>query len=296
VTADAAVPDIWDPAEYQRYAALRVVRPTLDLLARVRHAGPRLVVDLGCGPGDAAELVAGHWPGVPVIGVDISPAMLAEARKRTRPGRLEFRHADLRTWCPDPGRPVDVLLAGAVLQWIPDHIGLLPRFAGFLPAGGVLGFQMPVTAGEVDRIIYELCDGDDWRERLATAERRPVCAPVEYLAALTEAGLNTETWETTYTWVLDGADGIFQYALGAGLRPMLARLEPAEGRRFLADFAARVNDAHPPTVVAGRTVQVLPARRIFVVGRKPDDLADVTPLSAPSSASGSSSRTAPLSL
>jgi trans-aconitate 2-methyltransferase len=279
MAAVAGAPDIWDPAEYQRYGELRVVRPALDLLARVRHAAPRFIVDLGCGPGDATELVADYWPTARVLGVDISHAMLAEARKRTRPGRLEFRHADLRTWRPNPDQSVDVLLASAVLQWIPDHLGLLRSFAGFLSVGGVLGFQMPVTAGEVDRIIYELCDSDDWCEPLGSAERRMVCEPVEYLAALTAAGLNAEMWETTYTWVLDGEDGIFQYALGAGLRPMLARLDPAEGRRFLAAFATRVTDAHPPTVVAGRTVQILPARRIFVVGRKPLDVAEVTPLS-----------------
>ena len=67
----------------------------LDLLARVRHPRPRLVVDLGCGPGNNTELIAEHWPKALVIGVDSSPDMIAAAREREQPGHLEFRQADL---------------------------------------------------------------------------------------------------------------------------------------------------------------------------------------------------------
>jgi SAM-dependent methyltransferase len=51
----------------------------------VRGAGP--VADVGCGPGHVAAYLAGL--GVPVVGIDLAPAMVAAARRR-HPG-LAFR-------------------------------------------------------------------------------------------------------------------------------------------------------------------------------------------------------------
>ena len=41
---------MWDPDQYQRFAGERA-RPFFELLARVGATDPRLVADLGCGPG-----------------------------------------------------------------------------------------------------------------------------------------------------------------------------------------------------------------------------------------------------
>ena len=59
----------------------------LDLLARVRHPKPRLIADLGCGPGNNTELIARRWPEALVIGLDSSADMIAAARERERPVR-----------------------------------------------------------------------------------------------------------------------------------------------------------------------------------------------------------------
>ncbi len=40
----------WDPEQYVRFADERG-RPFHDLIARVGATAPRLIVDLGCGPG-----------------------------------------------------------------------------------------------------------------------------------------------------------------------------------------------------------------------------------------------------
>jgi hypothetical protein len=53
------------------------------------------------------------------------------------------------------------------------------------------------------------------------------------------------------------------------LRPVLARLGPADAERFLAEYASRVGEAFPPVSLGGRTVQMRPNRRIFAVGCKP---------------------------
>lgn len=65
-------------------------------LDRLEHP-PRSVLDLGTGTGKAARLVAERFPTAEVVGVDLAPAMVAEA-ERLLPdelaGRVSFEVAD----------------------------------------------------------------------------------------------------------------------------------------------------------------------------------------------------------
>ena len=81
---------MWDPGQYRRYGDERA-RPFFDLLARVAAADPRLVLDLGCGPGELTATLAERWPDADVIGVDSSAAMIESARSGAqRDGRPSF--------------------------------------------------------------------------------------------------------------------------------------------------------------------------------------------------------------
>jgi trans-aconitate 2-methyltransferase len=195
----------------------------LDLLARVRHPGPRLVVDLGCGPGNNTELIAERWPQARVLGVDSSPDMIAAARERERPGHLEFHLGDLTTWKPD--EPADVVLLNAVLQWIPGHAALLPGLVAMLAPSGVLGFQMPghmpgVSSSFLMDIAREMISEPEWRDKAGGAYHdNELLDPVGYITALGDAGLRAEAWETRYTYPLPGSGRLVEYASGAVLRP-----------------------------------------------------------------------------
>jgi trans-aconitate 2-methyltransferase len=260
--------DIWDPDAYLRWTHPRT-RAVRDLLGNVDHPGPRLIVDLGCGPGNNTELVAGRWPDALVVGVDSSARMIEAARSRQRPGRLEFREGDLREWQPDD-RP-DVVLASAVLQWVPDHLAVLPRLAGFLAPGGVLGFQMPGgTRGSVMGIAHELAATQAWRDKLGDAlDSATVHAATDYLTVLGDAGLEAEAWETHYWFPLAGEGSLVEYAAGSVLRSALSRLSPRDADQFLAEYAGRLRAAQPARLVAGRPVEVLRQHRVFAVGRRP---------------------------
>lgn len=89
----------WDPDRYLAYADERG-RPFVDLLARVHAETPKVVVDLGCGPGNLTALLADRWPGASVTGIDSSPQMIAAAREVLG---VTWEVADLRDWArPDP--------------------------------------------------------------------------------------------------------------------------------------------------------------------------------------------------
>ena len=61
------------------------------------EATPRRALDLGTGTGKAARLVAERFPEADVVGVDLAPEMVAEARRLLPPtlaGRVGFEVAD----------------------------------------------------------------------------------------------------------------------------------------------------------------------------------------------------------
>jgi trans-aconitate 2-methyltransferase len=269
---------MWDPDQYQRFAGQRA-RPFFELLARVGATDPRLVADLGCGPGGLTAALAARWPGAEVVGVDSSPEMIraagalpaaawpaaggAESRQAPA-GRLSFVLADLREW--RPARPADVIISNAALQWVPDHLAVLARWPVMLAAGGWLAFQVPGNFDQPShQILTELASSQRWRPLLREVRRsRQAAQPAEYLDLLASAGCDVDAWETTYLHVLPGDDPVLDWYKGTGLRPVLAALGPELAAEFTAEYGARAREAYP----AAPYGTVLPFRRVFVVASR----------------------------
>ena len=196
--------------------------------------------------------------------------MIEAARPRQRPGHLEFRDGDLREWRPD--EPPDVGLANAVLQFTPDHLKLLRRWAGFLAPGGELGVQLPASlAGSTDSIMdiaLEQIESPAWRDLLSgSLKNKAVFSPLDYRTTLGDAGLEAEAWETAYSFPLTGAGSVAQYSAGSVIRPALSRLSAADAARFLAEYADRLRARQPARQLRGQPVEILRQRRVFAVGR-----------------------------
>src|SRR5690606_20432390 len=160
----------WSAHQYLKFEDERT-RPARDLLAQVPVANPRRVVDLGCGPGNSTELLAGRWAQAEVSGIDSSLDMLSEARARL-PG-VSFGLGDAGTW--RPSEPVDVIFANAVFQWLPDHPAVLRRLIGCLAPGGALAVQMPDNLGEPShRLMREAAADMPFAGKIAEAARDPL--------------------------------------------------------------------------------------------------------------------------
>ena len=256
---------MWDPGTYQRFAGERS-RPFFDLLARVRASDPGHVVDLGCGPGNLTAALAQRWPKANVVGVDSSPEMIsaAQAEAARQPG-LSFTLGDLREWRPP--RPVDVLVANAVLQWVPGHMDLVRGWPDLLSPGGWLAIQLPGNFDQPSHaILRDLVSSARWRPLLASAAlNRQAPDPAEYLDLLAPTGCVVDAWETTYLHVLPGDDPVTEWYRGTGLRPVLAALDPAQAGEFLAAYGEQARAAYPRRPYG----TVLPFRRVFVVARRP---------------------------
>ena len=263
--------DLWNAQQYLRFADDRL-RPFLDLVTQLDPDGDvHTVADLGCGPGNATALLVDWWPDARIVGVDSSPAMIETARRQAVPGQVEFELGDLRDWHPD-GK-VDVLLANAVLQWVPDHLDLLPALAAQLAPGGVFGFQVPGNFQAPTHLaLAEL--KQKWADRIPAGLEQPGSHdPAVYLEKLAESGLEPDVWETTYTYVLPADPdekvpcGVTEFVRGTALRPVVNALDPADAAEFVAEYDALVRKAYPVRTLGDRTVQLLPYRRIFAIGR-----------------------------
>jgi trans-aconitate 2-methyltransferase len=234
---------VWDPARYLQYADERA-RPFHELLARVPDLpGCRWVVDLGCGTGALTAHLARRWPTARVTGVDSSAEMLAAADPQALAAGVQLVRADLRNWLPEA--PVDVLVTNATLQWVPDHLELLPRLAGLLAPGGLLALQVPGNTGEPSHVLLrELAHSPRWRPYVGEdrVARPAAYGPREYFDVLVGAGLAVDAWETTCLHVLPGDDAVLALGLrdcpAAGARGSAGRRRPRGLRRRVRCGAA----------------------------------------------------------
>jgi trans-aconitate 2-methyltransferase len=253
---------MWDPDQYRHFGDERS-RPFFDLVGRVAAEHPAVVVDLGCGPGTLTAALARRWPSAEVRGIDNSPEMVkvAQALPVDSGQRLSFALGDVRDWAPDG--VVDVIVSNAVLQWVPDHLAVLARWAGFVSEGGWLAVQVPGNFDQPSHVVLrEIVGSGRWRPLLAGVQlNRSTASPAEYLDLLAGMGFEVDAWETTYLHVLHGDDAVVDWYQGTGLRPVLAALNPGQADEFLAEYRDRIAAAYP----AASYGTPFPFRRVFAV-------------------------------
>ena len=251
---------VWDPATYLEFADERS-RPFIDLLSRVNAAHPRLVVDLGCGPGQLTASLADRWPDAQILGLDSSPEMIKQAAEFASQ-RVSFQVQDLRDW--RPAAPVDVIISNATLQWVQGHRGLLPDLVNALSQDGWLAFQVPGNFGEPSHLLLRQLAADARYAPMLTEVTWPSSADAaSYLADLAGLGCSVDAWETTYLHVLTGPHPVFRWISGTGARPVLQALPDDLRAQFIAEYQELLTAAYP----ARAHGTLLPFRRIFVVAR-----------------------------
>lgn len=259
----------WNPAQYLQYEGERL-RPALDLIARIAIATPGLVVDLGCGAGNVARMLAARWPTARIAGVDGDESMLARARAATASDpRYTWTRADIGAWRPDA--PANVVFSNAALHWLDDHRRLFPRLMASVAPGGVLAVQMPDNFEAPSHVaLFDTAQSSRWAPRLSTLVRaHPVSPLADYHAWLAPHAVTLDLWRTTYIQRLtdrdDGEHPVVAWLRGAALTPFLAALSPAEQDAFVADYASRVAPAYPR---GDEGTTLFPFSRIFIVAQR----------------------------
>jgi trans-aconitate 2-methyltransferase len=246
---------VWNVAQYEKFGDERS-RPFFDLLARVPDRPCRRIVDLGAGTGELTRTLCDRWPEASVVGVDNSESMLAAARSRAIPGRLEFVLHDLATFTAEP---FELVVSNAALHWVDDHERALARLRGLLTSGGRLAIQMPRNFDQPSHTILS----DLVTPLLPNYRLRSVAEPEWYFAKLAKLGFVSEIWETTYLHVLQGDDAVFEWTKGTALVPVLKALPDDAKAAFTESYRRQLREAYPKTELG----TLFPFKRIFIVAR-----------------------------
>ena len=251
----------WDPEQYNRFAAERE-QPFWDLRALLEPVASPRVADLGCGDGRLTAALHRDLGAASTMGLDLSPAMLAEAGRHAGEA-VTFVSGDLAAW---RGSGFDIVFSNAALQWVPDHAAALERWRGSLVAGGQLAVQVPANADHPSHgVLRELA-----AERLGPAAPADpvatnVLVPEAYATVLDGLGFTRQHVRLqVYLHRLASAAEVVEWMKGTSLTCFRRALEPPAYEAFVEEYRSRLARALP----AGRPY-LYAFKRILIWGRLP---------------------------
>jgi trans-aconitate methyltransferase len=224
----------WNPGVYDEEHSFvwKAAQGVVELLAP--KPGER-ILDLGCGTGHLTQQIAAA--GADVVGVDLSPAMLEEAR-RNHPD-LRFEPGDATSFHFEEA--FDAVFSNAVLHWVTDPVAAATRiFAALRPGGrfvAELGGRgnLHVVHGALQAAIREA--GHTPREESSLLYFPSLG---EYARVLEGAGFRvTDARHFDRPTPLTGGDLGFRKWVGMFADRFLAVVPEAERDRVLADAQER---------------------------------------------------------
>jgi trans-aconitate 2-methyltransferase len=233
----------WDAAKYHRLSDPQLAWARA-VAARLQPAPGERILDIGCGTGRLTVEIAAR-PGIMVIGLDRSSAMLIEARKGHRLPYVLGDGAALPF-----AEAFDAVFSAATFHWIPDHDRLFGSIHRALKAGGRLVAQCG-GAGNLQR-LYErarrLLESPRYKEWFASWSDpwrfEGVSATEARLARAGFIAIDVSLVSTPTT--LDGATAYAEFTGCVCLRHHLDRLPVPERERFVADLTGLAAADDPP--------------------------------------------------
>ncbi|MDA0368483.1 MAG: methyltransferase domain-containing protein [Proteobacteria bacterium] len=251
----------WDPNLYLIFEKYRR-QPAIDLLAHINLERPKVVFDLGCGPGNVTALLSERWPSANITGVDSSSEMLTKAAE-IYPG-IAWSKQDISEFA---ATDVDLIFSNAAFNWVPNHARLIASLARFLGEAGILAIQMPRNYEQPSHAqIVDCIESRPSRHHLRQfVDFTHVQPPAFYHDVLAPLVRNVEIWETNYFHVLQGDDPVLEWVMGTALRPVVNALSGSEKRDFVEEMRQRYRDAYPRGP-DGTTLFAM--QRLFVVAQR----------------------------
>lgn len=216
-----------------RYDQFRPSYPTAlvdDLVA----LHPADVLDVGCGTGKAARLLAER--GLHVLGVEVDPKMAAVARRHG----LDVEVASFEAWQPHD-RHFDLITCAQAWHWV-DPAVAIPKAAALLRPGGTLALFW--NYDEVDEPAQAAID-DVYRKYASELLRRPVVnggtrhSDGPHVDDLEASGLFASVRTITYSWERTSSQAEWIGLVGTHSDHL--RLDPARRAALLEALGATID-------------------------------------------------------
>ncbi len=235
-----AVP--WDGASYDEVAAVQEGWGRA-VIARGPWRGDEVVLDAGCGSGRLIPSLLERIPHGRLFCLDRDGAMLEAARQRLRalspatPVRIVPGDLAALEQTPLVAASFDLVFSNAALHWVLDKQRAFAGFIRLLQPGGRLSAQfggqgnIQRTRAAVYRALRQLGLPTDYDEEFAfqapetTAEQLKICG-----------FRNVRVWQEEAAAEFPGEAAYWRFAETVILRPLRARLPPAQWAAFAAAF------------------------------------------------------------
>jgi len=149
-------------------------------------------VDVGCGTGSLTEALLAATDPLAVVGIDPSPEFLGAAQSRASDPRVRFEIGDARA-LPVPSNGYDAVVAGLVLNFIPDPAPAVAEMVRAARPGGAVGAYVWDYRGKMQgaQYFWEAVAATD--AEAATLDPRPhfhTCQPEPMDDLFRTAGLD----------------------------------------------------------------------------------------------------------
>ena len=178
-------------AAYERFMGRWSRKLAPVYLAWIHEPPGRRWVDVGCGTGALSGAILAREEPAAIVGVDPSEDFLALGRADVRDQRVRFEHGSAASIPVEDGWG-DVVVAGLVLNFVPDLDAALAEMQRVAAPGAVVGAYVWDYGGEM-QFIRRLFDAaialDPDAAHHDEGERFAICAPGGLRVALEGAGL-----------------------------------------------------------------------------------------------------------
>jgi ubiquinone/menaquinone biosynthesis C-methylase UbiE len=181
---------------YERRWSGYIAASMEETLKRVHPIKGERVLDVGCGTGMLLERIVDRYPDSEVTGVDLSPAMVAQARRRL-PQRVTLEAADAEA-LPFSTHSFDLVLSVSSFHFWPAPKDALAELRRVLRPGG----RLAITDWCDEYLACRICDRI---LRLVNPAHQRIYGRSECAALLAGAGFQVsslERYRISWLWGL----------------------------------------------------------------------------------------------
>jgi trans-aconitate 2-methyltransferase len=250
----------WNPELYLKFKNERI-QPCIDLVSRINIENPEKIIDIGCGPGNSAQILAQKWPNSRITGIDNSLAMLEKA-KNDYP-KQEWKIMDAENMIIE--EKYDIVFSNSTIQWIPDHKRLINNFIRIIENNGALAIQIPMYQRmPISQAIDRVSKRDPWNNQTKGCfDMFTFHLSDFYYDQLTGQVELIDLWETSYYHIMNSHEAIIEMIRSTGLKPYLNRLESEQDKTEFENEVLREIKKEYPNQKDGKVL--FPFERLFFI-------------------------------